>query len=129
MPRWIEIRGLLRTGRAEVHPVADSAAIVVGKASPWAFAVGDPSSGVAAFVRAFPDVRVLLVQRDDQSAVESVLPWRPTPAVLHLHAEPETMLRLLERLRERYGGVREYARAVGVADADVDQLRARLLEE
>jgi protein-tyrosine phosphatase len=46
-----------------------------------------------------------------------------------LHAEPETMLSLLGNLRERYGGMREYVREIGVADEQVSRLRARLLED
>ncbi len=45
-----------------------------------------------------------------------------------LHAEPRTMLELLAGLRERWGGARGYARAIGVDDASVERLRARLLE-
>ncbi len=45
-----------------------------------------------------------------------------------MHAEPATMVSLLERIRERYGSMREYVRAIGVDDADVMRLEARLLE-
>jgi protein-tyrosine phosphatase len=45
-----------------------------------------------------------------------------------LHAEPRTMLELLAGLRERWGGARGYARAVGVSDESVERLRGRLLE-
>lgn len=45
-----------------------------------------------------------------------------------LHAEPETMLGLLDGLRERYGSVHEYARAAGVADDTLRILSRRLLE-
>ena len=43
-----------------------------------------------------------------------------------LHAEPATMVTFLERLRARYGSVRGYARATGVADATLDRLVDRL---
>lgn len=45
-----------------------------------------------------------------------------------LHAEPETMETLLERVREKYGDMAGYAREIGVTDATVERLRARLLE-
>jgi len=45
-----------------------------------------------------------------------------------LHAQPETMAEFLAGLRERYGSVREYARAAGVGDDVLDRLHARLLE-
>jgi protein-tyrosine phosphatase len=45
-----------------------------------------------------------------------------------LHAEPQTMLTFLERMREQYGSMDEYAGAAGVADAALDRLRGRLLE-
>ena len=46
-----------------------------------------------------------------------------------MHAEPETMVSLLERLRERYGSVCGYVREIGVADATIAGLRARLLTD
>ena len=45
-----------------------------------------------------------------------------------LHAEPETMQTLLARLRERYGSLEGYARSIGLPEAALDRLRARLLE-
>lgn len=45
-----------------------------------------------------------------------------------LHAEPETMERFLERLREAWGGAWGYAREIGVDADDLARLRARLLE-
>jgi protein-tyrosine phosphatase len=45
-----------------------------------------------------------------------------------LHAEPETMARLLEHARERYGGLRGWALGAGVAPATVATLELRLLE-
>ena len=45
-----------------------------------------------------------------------------------LHAEAETMVAFLARIRERYGSMRGYARAAGVADAVVERLAERLLE-
>ena len=44
-----------------------------------------------------------------------------------LHAEPETMAALLDRIRERYGDMRGYVRAAGVGDETIDGLCARLL--
>ena len=43
-----------------------------------------------------------------------------------LHAEPETMETLLDRVRETYGGMHDYARAIGVSEADLDRLRERM---
>ena len=45
-----------------------------------------------------------------------------------LHAEPETMMALLTGLRDRYDGVPGYAREAGVSEADIEQLRDRVLE-
>jgi protein tyrosine/serine phosphatase len=45
-----------------------------------------------------------------------------------LHAEPETMATFLDRIAGRYGSMAGYAEAIGVAAADVDRLRARLVE-
>lgn len=45
-----------------------------------------------------------------------------------MHAEPETMITLLARVREKYGSMRDYARAAGIADATLDQLETRMLE-
>ena len=45
-----------------------------------------------------------------------------------LHAEPETMLDLLRRLREKYGSIRDYALAAGVAPATLDRLQDQMLE-
>lgn len=44
------------------------------------------------------------------------------------HAEPETMISLLDRIRERYGSVSEYALAAGVSRDSLERLRDRLLE-
>ncbi len=45
-----------------------------------------------------------------------------------LHAEPETMTRLLDRIRERHGSIRDYVAAIGVEEVAVERLRERLLE-
>jgi protein-tyrosine phosphatase len=44
-----------------------------------------------------------------------------------LHAEPATMLSLLAKVGARYGSMRGYALAAGVAEATIERLRARLL--
>jgi protein-tyrosine phosphatase len=44
-----------------------------------------------------------------------------------LHAQPETMIGFLERVRTEYGSMGEYARSAGVADDAVGQLKGRLL--
>jgi len=44
-----------------------------------------------------------------------------------LHAQPETMITFLERVRAQYGSMRDYARSAGVADETVHALVARLL--
>ena len=44
-----------------------------------------------------------------------------------LHAQPETMITLLDRVRDRYGSMRDYARAAGVSDDAMERLDARLL--
>jgi protein-tyrosine phosphatase len=45
-----------------------------------------------------------------------------------MHAEPETMIELLEKVRARYGSMADYARAAGVADDTLRYLQDRLLE-
>jgi protein-tyrosine phosphatase len=45
-----------------------------------------------------------------------------------MHAEPETMITLLGRLRERYGSVRGYALESGVREETLRRLEDRLLE-
>ena len=44
------------------------------------------------------------------------------------HAEPETMISLLDRLRESYGSAFDYALAAGVSRDSLERLRDRLLE-
>jgi protein-tyrosine phosphatase len=44
-----------------------------------------------------------------------------------LHAEPETMIALLERVRAKYGSMRGYAHEIGVTDADISRLERRLI--
>lgn len=44
-----------------------------------------------------------------------------------LHAEPETMVSLLDRVRERYGSMREYLRSAGTDEATFRQLEERAL--
>src|SRR5262249_30386831 len=44
-----------------------------------------------------------------------------------LHAEPQTMLAFLERMRTTYGTMAEYTRAAGVSEQELDRLRGRLL--
>ncbi len=46
-----------------------------------------------------------------------------------LHAEPETMIQLLDRVREKYGSMREYVASAGVATELVERLESELLEE
>ena len=43
-------------------------------------------------------------------------------------ARPETMLATLAHLRARYGGAQAYLARAGLSEADVDRIRARLLE-
>ena len=45
-----------------------------------------------------------------------------------LHADPETMEGLLERMRQRFGGMSSYAHEIGITDADVARLRLRMVE-
>lgn len=45
-----------------------------------------------------------------------------------LHAEPETMIRLLERVRAEHGGMREYLLGAGVGEASLAALARRVLE-
>jgi protein-tyrosine phosphatase len=44
-----------------------------------------------------------------------------------LHAQPETMISLLEKVRFHYGSMREYVRAIGVSDVNIARLEGRLL--
>jgi protein-tyrosine phosphatase len=45
-----------------------------------------------------------------------------------MHANPETMLEFLARLRESHGSFEGYARNAGLSEATVQRLRARLVE-
>jgi protein-tyrosine phosphatase len=45
-----------------------------------------------------------------------------------LHAKPETMLSLLDQLRDRYGSFRGYANDIGLSDAVIRRLETELLE-
>jgi protein-tyrosine phosphatase len=45
-----------------------------------------------------------------------------------LHAAPETMIALLERLRVKYGSMSDYAQQAGVPAAAIQRLRERLLD-
>lgn len=45
-----------------------------------------------------------------------------------LHADPETMEGLLERVRGEFGSMESYASEIGVRGPDVERLRARLVE-
>jgi protein-tyrosine phosphatase len=45
-----------------------------------------------------------------------------------MHANPETIVEFLERLRTRFGSVEDYALASGVATPAIERLRARLIE-
>jgi protein-tyrosine phosphatase len=46
-----------------------------------------------------------------------------------LHARPETMKAFLALMRDAFGSMRAYAREIGVRDAAVERLAARLLED
>ncbi len=46
-----------------------------------------------------------------------------------LHAEPETMLAFLERMRRTYGSMEGYARSAAVAEESLERLRQRLLTD
>jgi protein-tyrosine phosphatase len=45
-----------------------------------------------------------------------------------LHAEPATMEGFLARVREKFGGMVDYVREIGVDPADVERLRERMVE-
>jgi protein-tyrosine phosphatase len=44
-----------------------------------------------------------------------------------MHAEPDTMMAFLARIREQHGSIRGFARAAGVSDATIALLGSRLL--
>jgi protein-tyrosine phosphatase len=44
-----------------------------------------------------------------------------------MHAEPETMIAFLDRIRVEYGSMRQYAASAGVSENTVSRLRERLL--
>ena len=46
-----------------------------------------------------------------------------------LHAEPETMIQLLERVRDKYGSMRHYVASAGVEPAALERLERQILEE
>lgn len=64
----------------------------------------------------------LMGSRGYQSMLETLPPDT-------MHAEPETMIALLAKVRERYGSMRGYARAAGLEDPILARLERRLLEE
>jgi hypothetical protein len=45
-----------------------------------------------------------------------------------LHAEPATMEGFLAQVRREFGGMVDYAREIGVDPADIERLRARMVE-
>lgn len=45
-----------------------------------------------------------------------------------MHANPETIVEFLERLRARFGSVEDYALAAGITEPVIARLRARLIE-
>jgi protein-tyrosine phosphatase len=45
-----------------------------------------------------------------------------------LHADPETMEGFLARVRDAFGSMADYTREIGVNPADVERLRARMVE-
>jgi protein-tyrosine phosphatase len=45
-----------------------------------------------------------------------------------MHANPETIVEFLERLRARFGSVEDYAMGAGVSEPAIARLRARLIE-
>jgi protein-tyrosine phosphatase len=45
-----------------------------------------------------------------------------------LHAEPETMILLIERVRSEWGDMRGYLRALGVSERSIEALARRVLE-
>jgi protein-tyrosine phosphatase len=45
-----------------------------------------------------------------------------------MHAEPETMITLLARLREEHGSIEQYARSAGVSGEIIDRLRGRMID-
>lgn len=46
-----------------------------------------------------------------------------------LHAKPETMIALLDRIRTEYGSMQAYARSADVSEEAIERLRARLLSD
>jgi protein-tyrosine phosphatase len=68
-----------------------------------------------------------------EAIVERLLASRGYQAMLAalppdtMHAEPETILRFLGRIRELHGSMHGFARAAGIADGTLERLRARLL--
>jgi hypothetical protein len=44
-----------------------------------------------------------------------------------MHARPQTMIGFLEKLRAKYGSMYGYARAAGIPDDTIQQLKERLL--
>jgi len=45
-----------------------------------------------------------------------------------LHAQPETMISLLERIGDTYGSMREYVLSIGVSPESIERLEERLLD-
>jgi protein-tyrosine phosphatase len=80
---------------------------------------------VADYVATQENLDAIVERLMESSGYRNVLSALPPDT---LHADGETMISFLERIRERYGSMAEYARSAGVGEEAVERLRERLLE-
>jgi GNAT acetyltransferase-like protein len=87
LPRNVEARGLLLSGRCEVLAEGEGA-LVCARETPLVCVVGRPGHGAFARVLAGPGEHEFLAPAGERAFVEAVLPeWEPEEA--HVHVLPE----------------------------------------
>jgi protein tyrosine/serine phosphatase len=80
---------------------------------------------VADYVATRENLDAIVAKLQTMESYKAVLSALPEDT---LHAEAETMIALLERIRTEYGGMRAYAQAAGVTPDALETLRCRLVE-
>ena len=87
LPRWVETRGLLLSGRCKVFGFSEGGAdyAVRSTDSPMVCIVGRPDAdAIKAASRNLPSHAEMVVQRDSADQVSQLLKgWRPRPATIH----------------------------------------------
>ena len=90
LPRWIDTRGMLLSGRAEVFAAAAAGAIVVVRDSALASIAGrPPADAIATVVRSLSgDVNVLAQMEDADYVARALDGWRRRTAIIHVLPGP-----------------------------------------